>query len=694
MNGGMDSGINGGMGSGMSSGMDSGMGSGMDDGGYGGGYGGGATHNAAYDSTVGFQASTVHTANVTITQPQASPEEKYTVGVRFLEDGVPSRALDLIDDAIANGYDNAEVRFHWVLAMLSKRAYHDLDPAERRRLDQASGLVGTYADGEGKDALRVTFELLAMLRGAGGDTGRVLEHVRALPPRRREAILHHLDLVLTGGLKDSLWAEGRAWAEAARFSHDRVQRVWAYFEPDPIGPRAVPPRPSAALADGAGLAARAGLFAVATAFLWISALFADPGAAIVQLLLALGSGLTAARFGKGWWVHEHRLKERTTGHHTLPPDGSAATGGGEGFTDSVRQAFDHYFSTRLPHGFTARQWLGHTAHIRGGLAAEIAFLYRESRVGVERINWLIRYLAEDARDRHNQGTLFDHPRQDRTPAAAKALCVVALVVLGMTALSLFGTAVSGGSPMPLVVLAVVGAVWSGHAAASSWLRSRGEQQWAAEDTQEYERCLAARQAAYKDWKSFLDRTRPSEQEMETWLNCDKTLFVDEALRHYQLTWRDLLTHTILMTPARPYKRARVKGGPWRYSRYSFRLFLVTQDGVREISSESDFTDAKRGEEQRINYRFDALSSVQVTERADGHDLQLVLTNGPARNIRVKDADAHQLAPDENAKEISEINLAAAGFTHTFRLLEGIAADGKGWIERNAANQPPPFPAAD
>ncbi|CAL9523015.1 hypothetical protein SUDANB145_03859 [Streptomyces sp. enrichment culture] len=658
--------------------------------------GGGVTHNAAHDSTVGVQASTVHTANVTITRPEASPQEKYTVGVRFLEDGVPSRARDMISDAIAHGYDSAEVRFHWVLAMLSKRAYHDLDPEERRRLDQASGLVGTYAEGEGKDALRVTFEVLAMVRGTGGDTGRVLEHLRALPPRRREAILHHLDLVLTGGLKHSLWAESREWAEAARFGNDRVQRVWAYFEPDPIGPRAVPPRPSAAAAAQAGLAVRAGLFAVATAFLWISALVADPAAAVIQLLVALGAGLTAAHFGRGWWIQEHRLKARNTGHHTAPLGGPAAAGG-DGFSNGVRHSFDHYFSTRVPHGFAPHQWLSHTAHLRGGLAAEIASLYRESRIGVDRVNWLIRYLAEDARDRHNQGTLLDHRRQDQTSAPAKALCVVALIVLGVTALTLFGTAVSGagGSNMLLVVLAVVGAVWSGHAAASSWLQARGEEQRVAEETQEYQERLAARQAAYQNWKSFLDNTRPSEQEMETWLNCDKTLFVDEALQHYQLTWRDLLTHTILMTPARPYKRARVKGGPWRYSRYSFRLFLVTQDGVREISSEFDFTDAKRGEEQRSNYRFDALSSVQVTERANvGYDLQLILTNGPARNIRVKDADAHQLAPDENAEEISDINLAAAGFIHTFRLLEGIAADGKGWIERNAANEPPPFPAAD
>ena len=659
--------------------------------------GSGVMHNSANDSTVGIQAETVHNSNVYFVHPDASPQDKYRVGVRFLEDGIPSRARDMISDAIAHGYDNAEVRFHWVLAMLSARAYHDLSTEELQRLHHASGLVETYAEGEWKDALRVAFELLAMLSTADGETGRVLERLRALSPRRRDEILRHLDLVLTGALKDGLWAENREQAETHRFGNDRVQRVWAYFEPDPIGARALPPRPSTAAAARAALPVRAGLFVVITAFLWVLALIANPAAAVIELVVALGAGLTAAHFGNRWWYREHQLKAKNGQPH-IPHTRDPASPG-DGFTNRVRHSFDHYFSIRVPHGFAPQEWLGHTVHIRNSLVAEIAFLYRESRISVDRVNWLIRYLAEDARDRHNRGTLFDHRHQNQTAAVAvaKALCVVALIALGMSTLALLGTVISdaGGSRLPLAIPAVVGAILCGRAAAFSWLEARGEEQRMAEETQEYQEQLTARQVAYQNWKSFLDTTRPSELEMETWLTCDKTLFVDEALRHYQLTWRDLITHTILLTPARPYKRGRVKGGPWRYSRYSFRLFLVTQDGVREISTEFDFTDGKRGIEQRSNYRFDALSSVQVTERTDvGYDLELVLTNGPARNIRVKDADTHQLAPDENAQEIAEINLTSAGFIHTFRLLEGIAADGKGWIERNNPNNLPPFRAAD
>jgi hypothetical protein len=652
------------------------------------------THNSAENnSVVGIQAEIVHDSQVYNIFPEASPWEKYTVGVRFLEDGVPSRARSMISDAIAHGYDSAEVRFHWVLAMLSKRAYHDLGAEELQQLHRASERLRFYADGEWKTALRVAFELLGLFRDSDGITGPVLKRLQDLPPCQREPILHHLDLVLAGGMKDSLWVESRDLAEATRFGNDRVQRVWAYFEPDPIGPRAQPPRPTTPVAP-AGLAARAVLFVVTTGFLWISALGAHPAAAIVELLVALGTGFSAARSGRQWWYQDHHLKAINEERASLQAGSPGSAG--DGFTARVRHSFDHYFSVRVPNGLALHQWLDQTADLRNRLVAEIALVYRESRISVDRVNWLIRYLAQDARDRYTKGTLSDPRDQYRTPAATKALCVVALAALGITATALAVTITSTASPsrILLAILALAGALWAGRAVTLSWLHVRGEERRLAEETQEYHERLAARKIAYQNWKTFLDATRPTELEMETWLNCDKTLFVDEALNHYRLTWREIITHTILMTPARPYKRGRVKGGPWRYSRYSFHLFLVTQDGVREISTDFDFADARRTSGQRSNYRFDALSSVHVTERANaGYDLELVLTNGPARNIRIKDADTYQLTPEESSQEISEINLSAAGFTHTFRLLEGIAADGKGWLERNNPNNPP-FPPAD
>nr|WP_282547679.1 hypothetical protein [Streptomyces rochei] len=657
---------------------------------------GAAYSSAAYNSTVGIQAETVHNSNVYFVHPDASPQEKYRVGVRLLEDGIPSRAREMISDAIAHGFHNAEVRFHWVLATLSARTYHDLSAEEVQRLQYVSGLVRTYAEDDWKEALRVTFDLLGALGTASGETGPVLKQLQDLQSRQRNAILRHLDLILTGGLKDELWAETLERAATERFGNDRVRRVWAYFEPDPIGARVAPPRPrsAAAAAAAAALPVRVALFVLRSVILGALAWIANPAQAVVEALAALVAGRTAARFGLLWWGRNPRPDFMVEAgaqqpHHPAPAE--------DGFTKRVHSRFDHYFSVRTPYGFTPEAWLAHTTDIRNGLAAEIADLYRESRIGVERVAWLIRHLAEETRNRHNNGTLFEQHHQGRAPAKAKVMTVVALAVLGAAALSGLGTAVSGTVPPgPLwAVLALLGAAWSGHAAAHLWLEVRREGHRVARETREYQEELAARQHAYQRWKALLDATRPSEREMETWLTCDKTSFVDEALRHHRLTWRDLITHAILVAPASSYRRGRVRGGPWRYSHYVIRLFLFTRDGIREISSEFNFSDATRKNEQRSNYRFDALSSVQVTENIDvGYDLELVLTNGPARKIRVKDADAHQLAQDESAQEISEISLSAAGFTHTFRLLEGIAADGKGWIERRNPDDSPIFRVAD
>ncbi|MFF9017870.1 hypothetical protein ACF09C_33550 [Streptomyces sp. NPDC014870] len=649
--------------------------------------------SAAYNSTIGIQAETVHDSTIYFVHPDASPQEKYRVGLQLLEDGVPSRAREMITDAIAHGYDGTEVRFHWVLAMLSGRSHHDLTTEEVERLRYASRLVRTYAEDEWKEALRVTFDLLAVLSTTGSETGPVLKQLQDLPLRQHDAILRHLDVILTGGLKDDLWAETLGRARAERFDNDRARRVWAYFAPTPIGARAVQPRPSTAAAAKAAFPLRAVLFVISSALLGALALITDPAWAIIELPVALGAGLTAARFGVRWWGREPSPGLTAGARVPLPRDPASTE---DGFTKRVRHSFDHYFSVRRPHGFTSDAWLDHTVHVRSSLAAEIADLYRESRIGVERVDWLIRYLAEDARNRHNNGTLFDQHRQDQTPGRTKALAVAALAVLGVATLATFGTAVSGAAqPQTLwALLTLLGAAWSGNAAASLWLEVQREERRLARETREYREQLTARQIAHQRWQSLLDELRPSEREMETWLTCDKTSFVDEALQHHRLTWRDLITHTILVAPGPAYKRGRVRGGPWRYSHYVFRLFLFTQDGIREISSEFNFSDGTRSNEQRSNYRFDALTSVQVTENLDvGYDLELFLTNGPARKIRVKDADAHQLAPTENSQEIAEINLSAAGSTHTFRLLEGIAADGKSWIERHGPDSLAPFQIA-
>ncbi|WP_317259587.1 MULTISPECIES: hypothetical protein [Streptomyces] len=192
-------------------------------------------HNEAHDSFVGAQDGIVFDSTINVVPPDASPQKKYEVGVRCLEEGLPGRARELIWDAITHDHDGPQIRFHWALAMLSKRAHHDLSAEERRQT------------------------------------------------------------------KATLWAETCELAKAGQFRGDRSRRVRYYFEPDPIGARTRPPEESTAFRHRPRLAAWTGLFVVAAGFLGISAVIAEPLIAIVELLIALGTGFLAARFGQRWW---------------------------------------------------------------------------------------------------------------------------------------------------------------------------------------------------------------------------------------------------------------------------------------------------------------------------------------------------------------------------------------------------------
>jgi hypothetical protein len=149
--------------------------------------------------------------------------------------------VDLLDKAMASGLDNAEVRFHWVLAMFSKRSYRDLDRRERDRLDGLAERLHAYPDGEHRRALEAIGELIAHFSGKGGNVEVAERRILELEPDLLALVQRHLQTVLSGATKDKLWAETRKRAQEGRTADDRLNRVWAYFHPEPIPARALGP---------------------------------------------------------------------------------------------------------------------------------------------------------------------------------------------------------------------------------------------------------------------------------------------------------------------------------------------------------------------------------------------------------------------------------------------------------------------
>ncbi|MEU0267086.1 hypothetical protein [Nocardioides sp. NPDC006303] len=640
-----------------------------------------------HNSSIGVIAEAVHNSTFYVTPPNASPEEIFESGMSAISGGRFDRARECIEEAIANGFDNSKVRFHWMIAMLSGRSQRDLSNADRRDLKFLLRLLPTFPEDDWKQALIVVLELIGYRQAEADAPSDWRARIEALALDQQNLINDHLDRVMPAAVKATMWKARRSKAAADQFRDGRSQRIRMYFEPEPAPPRTLEPHPYDAVAAQAAFPLRAALFTAAALGLAVLAMITHPLAAITEIAVAVAAGVAATHFGHQWADHVWALKPSPT--HQLP----SYTVHQNGFTTDVRRSFDAAFATHTPRTMSQSDWLSRTDEDRARLAHEVARLYRESRTTVEGVEWLIQHLAERAKAHPSIGA-SENPAQSVSSKWSKVLCLSSLTVLATAAVAILITIFSNLNPshIGLSVVAAAVAFGAGHAAVSAALEVRGEHRRVAREKAERDAEKSIREAAYARWKSGLDETRPTEREMEMWLNSDKTLFIADALDTYRLDWDDLITYTFLVTPKPRCLRARITRGPWRYSQYSFRLFLVTLEGVREVSTDVDVLTAKRGQEERSSYRFDALSSVQVTEdNRHRYNLELTLTNGPSRQILIKDADAQQVVPEDNdldftdEREFSKVNLNATGFVHTFHLLEAIAADGKQWAARHVTH---------
>lgn len=636
------------------------------------------TNTAAAGVTVGIQAETVHNSPVYQVLPDASPQQKYDVGVRFLYDGVPNRARALISEAIAHEHDSSQVRFHWVLAMLSKRSYRDLTAEERSSLERTWATVESFEADDWKQALEAIRQLVDCLHGGGGDTSRAMKELLALPVLQREHVMRHLDLVLTGGLKESVWEQTRQAAIDARFSHHRVERLWTYFHPEPARPRVRRPAPpSTTLGDWVKVIASSALFLAAAGYIGWHVIRQQPQLwlAMAAYVLMLVASYLILRHGAEW---RYRVVRRSEKEREFHGQRRRALSSRRGLANSIDNAFSHYFAKYVPAGVDRFVWINRTSGLRVSMCDEVVEIYSDGKVRIGEIRWLIRHMVSEVRKRWINGTLNDYRKQYRVRLSTGVYCVTAAIIAVASAGFIVGsTFMSAPILLPVATLLLGLGAWL---AIQGWIVIIVERRRYTEELGESWDALAVREEAYWRWKNKLDTNRPTENEMETWLDCDKKIVLEEALRHYKLAWRDVIAHAFLQTPASSYKRARVDGGPWRYSKYDIRLFLVTQDGVREVSSELNFEVASLSARQRNNFRFDAVSSVHVAERgASGYTLELTLMNGPSRDIRVVDPETGSLSFGGGS---AEIDLDAAGFGHTLHILEGIAAEGKGWIDRD------------
>lgn len=612
------------------------------------------------------------------------PQEKYQNGVRYLDGGMPKQATELLEEAIAAGYAFGEVWFHWLLALLSYRTFRQISEEDLVRLRAARGQIPVSDDNEWARGIKLIFRLLDSLKTPEGDFRMLLQEFDELKAQQRDKVLRHLDLILKGPLENELWRRAIDRVEIERTANDRKSRVWMFFQPKPARPRARSPMPVATTLTQRVAALTAGIvFSVAAGYTgWMVAQTGAPSALVAYLVSGVG-GFFCATCGLEWRFRVKRLRTKESEFWTPPPrNGGGSTGG---FAKEVDKMFLRYARRYVPDGVNRSDWLADTAGIRRSVRDELVESYRETRVSPEAIAWLIRYEMSDIKRRWAAGTLLVHRYRFRTRASTKLV-----VVLGLAALVVGGIwAVVGIAlerPLSAAGAAVV-LLASGFAAARGWLHIVIEQRRFVAEQTESEQRLAGRVAAYERWCRKLER-KPSDSEMAAWLDCDRKLLMDRVMQHYKLTADAVIAYAFLEAPAEgSRKRARMRNGPWRYSRYRLLVFLLTRDGVRQASADLDFEIMVFNDWVRTNYRYDAVAAVYVTESSDHpRTFELTLVNGEKVEVRVAESGAEQLRRGEDSKTLSEVAIDASGLTNTLHILEGVAADGKDWLRHEVERE--------
>lgn len=689
-----------------------------------------------YAQHAALQAGAITDSHITINPKQEeSPQDKYASGVRRLNGGEPRLARELIAEAFNSGVDDSEMRFHWVLAMLSKRSFRDLSVDERVQLEKGWEQLHRYSDDAWRRGLVAIREVLACQQSPAGEDAWALKLLGDVQERQQDMIVDHLNLVLTAAMKEITWSRRRKLATESRLSDGRLECVWVYFQPEPIPARAYPPAERIPSGDEFKVVIASVAFLMALGCLGFLAALNAEWLTVLAFLVAVVGGYVSFHHWLEWSFRMQRLRIKDEEYYGRPVGHIE----GPGFTARVHRTFDYYFDRYLPKGIERNEWRRESEGIRDTLATEIATIYRESRIPVRRITWLIRYLARSTAERWAKGTLWEYQQRYRVRFSTRAWCLFGM----MTAIPAAGIVVVDAvqlAPAPAIIALVV-AVLCGPTAARHESTTKCEERHRLHDEQDRVWRLADREAEYGRWKSRLDSLRPSDEQMETWLNSDKVVMLDEALKHYRLAWRDVIAHAFLQMPDRPCKSQRGDGGQWRYSKYTLRLFIITADGVREVSRRLDFGQATFSGPERLNYRFDAISSVEVSETGlHSCTLQLTLTNGAPRKIFVSASDSARpglvddssvtggqpgvdgepievgedsAALDDDVRgvdaDLSEaenvhgtgddvlrgdddvrmlaVDLDASGFVSTLRILEGIAADGKNWVAKSI----PPTP---
>ncbi|GAA2883800.1 hypothetical protein Acy02nite_07580 [Actinoplanes cyaneus] len=631
----------------------------------------GGSHGAVADTIHGG----VHNNYYELPPPEASLEEKLESALRFLRSGQPTTARRLLDEVIAEDRDSGEICFHWLLAFFGGRTFWELSEEESERVMTELKRIVELPRSRWSAGIGVIQRLVLAGRSRPDEPfeGTGIEaDLNSLPTDLSAAIRTHLERLIQGSLKDELWHRDVQEAQANQKAGNRRTRVWKFFEPDPRPPRICPVRgfvASPVVRASAGISTTVVIVASGTLG-WLVAQRGDVSATVALVGLVVTVGI-ALRLGVEWRFRDEALRASERERRAVRFSYDALRPGG--FADQVDRLYRSYVRRFAPSDDRERRaWLDATEIPLSRLRNDLVEAYREREVGADEIKWLVRFQVRDMRIRWTRGEELD-PRPGvpaRLRLAAGADAVLSLIALAWVTQSALRQDVLRATGAVLV-LALAGAV-----AFMLGLRILADHKHVRVRRIDRERRLEQYNAEYRRWLQRL-ADRPTDTQMAQWLDCDRRLLLNRAIEEYRLKWSDIQAYASLEARGRSSRKARVKNGPWRYTRYRLLVFLLTSDGVRQLTTELDFEDAKFLRWERTNYRYDAVAAVQVSVRDDeASEFHLHLVNGA--DIEVAVTENGRPGVDEDPRVLADAVQDATGLRHALFVLEGIAAEGRRW----------------
>ncbi|MGO8959822.1 MAG: hypothetical protein ACLQFR_21005 [Streptosporangiaceae bacterium] len=585
--------------------------------------------------------------------PSQTPAAKYLKAVAFLAGGAGRRAAALIAEAADGLFGSAgasrdqpgvqgpvsrtAIAYHWILAIMSGRAFEQLTRRDLTDIDRARRIADTDERGALPDAYGLLCQILDKLRAGDAAASPVTVDCGDVTAEYRAQIYRHLGTMLMGRTTEQSEAALAASATAPGVNVERAARAWKYFEPVPAEPRRrADHKPVFPWQDR--------LLAVAAGVMWLVAVPLAIGvlqergavrAIILSAVILLASVVTmlsriaelaameriADRDGDFGERHVGRYSRRvaTPASDEVPVDPGDDAEAERArrtrvrlsrFTRLVANRIDEQFAKLTPVSPTARlRWTKETTGPRDSIRNEMLLLYGDTAARPGAVNWLIDARVSEIGEAIKRGTARAY-RQQMQPWTGAVLgfalgAVVGVVAWGYAAyLVLIQRPVQGAIALVLLGFAVVLVALSRFDVYLVGKRRLPKDR--ADADQRYQADLTA----YKQWQGKI-ADPPTDHQVANWLDLDKIALMKRFMTQPGMSGQDVLAHATLIEPGPGCVGRRLPNGPPRYSAYKVTIFLLTRAGVRVAAVTLDFLTGEALDPVRRAFRYDTIMSARV-----------------------------------------------------------------------------------